>query len=119
MKLGDIAHSRAGDKGNISNLSLIPYNELDYLFLKKQITEEKVKSYFNERIKGSVTRYELPHLHAFNFVLEAALYSGVTRSLALDPHGKTLSSIFLMMEIDPEEYRKYRHLSLSKTSDNH
>jgi len=44
MKLGDIAHSRAGDKGNISNLSLIPYNELDYLFLKKQITEEKVKA---------------------------------------------------------------------------
>jgi hypothetical protein len=95
MKLGEIAHSRAGDKGNISNLSLIAYEESDYEFLK-------------ERIKGTVTRYELPKIAAFNFVLKGSLYGGVTRSLALDPHGKSLSSYFLLMEIDENAYCAYK-----------
>jgi len=108
MKLGAIAHSRAGDKGTILNLSLIPYKESDFKFLKEHITEQKLKNFFKERIKGTVTRYELPQLAAFNFVLDDALYGGVTRSLALDPHGKALSSYFLLMEIDEEAYFNYR-----------
>lgn len=108
MQLGDIAHSRAGDKGNILNLSLIPFEDLDYEFLKKQITAKKVKDFFKERIKGNVTRFELPKLAAFNFVLEDSLYGGVTRSLSLDQHGKSLSSFFLLMEIDQKEYLEYK-----------
>jgi len=108
MKLGEIAHSRAGDKGNISNLSLIAYEESDYEFLKEHITPQKVKTFFKERIKGTVTRYELPKIAAFNFVLKDSLYGGVTRSLALDPHGKSLSSYFLLMEVDEDAYRAYK-----------
>lgn len=69
MKLREIAHSRTGDKGDISNISVIPYDEADYEFLKKQLTEEVVKEYFKEICKGEVVRYELDGLHALNFVL--------------------------------------------------
>ena len=100
MKLRDIAHSRTGDKGNISNISLIAFDEKDYPFLVENITAEKVKSYFSEIVNGKVERYELPKIHALNFVLYEALSGGVTRSLALDIHGKSLSSALLNMEIE-------------------
>ena len=100
MKLRDIAHSRTGDKGNISNISLIAFDEKDYPFLVENITAEKVKAYFSEIVNGKVERYELPKIHALNFVLYEALSGGVTRSLALDIHGKSLSSALLNMEIE-------------------
>lgn len=99
MKLLDIAHSRTGDKGNISNISLIAYNEKDYKLLKEKITAEKVKRYFSDIVKGEVIRYELDNLCALNFVMYEALGGGVTRSLAIDKHGKSLSSALLEMEI--------------------
>jgi len=100
MKLREIAHSRTGDKGNISNISLIVYREEDYPIIRKQITAEKVKSYFSDIVKGDVIRYELPKIGALNFVLHNALAGGVTRSLALDIHGKTLGSALLDMEVE-------------------
>lgn len=99
MKLLDIAHSRTGDKGNISNISLIAYDEKDYKLLKEKITAEKVKRYFSDIVKGEVIRYELDNLCALNFVMHEALGGGVTRSLAIDKHGKSLSSALLEMEI--------------------
>lgn len=99
MKLREIAHSRTGDKGNISNLSLIAYRMEDYPKLKEEVTAERVKEWFGDIVAGEVIRYELPKLGAFNFVLKDALGGGVTRSLSLDSHGKSLSSAFLDMEI--------------------
>ncbi|GAB6085442.1 AtuA-related protein [Alkaliphilus crotonatoxidans] len=99
MKLKEIAHSRTGDKGNISNISLIAYREEDYELLREKVTEEKVKEWFKEIVQGEVKRYELPRLGALNFVMDKALGGGVTRSLALDKHGKSLSSALLEMEI--------------------
>lgn len=99
MKLHELAHARAGDKGDTSNISLFAYDEGDFAFLKEHITVEKIKVHFTGLVKGKVTRYELPHLAGFNFVLEEALGGGVTRSLALDPHGKSLSSLLLEMEL--------------------
>ena len=100
MKLREIAHSRAGDKGNISNLSLIAYQMESYPLLREQVTAERVKSLFQGIVQGEVRRYELPQIGALNFVLVDALGGGVTRSLALDRHGKSLSSLLLEMEID-------------------
>jgi hypothetical protein len=100
MKLREIAHSRAGDKGNISNLSLIAYQMEDYPLLQEQVTAERVKAWFQEIVQGEVRRYELPKIGALNFVLVDALGGGVTRSLALDRHGKSLSSLLLEMEIE-------------------
>ncbi|QYR63341.1 hypothetical protein KSU07_06705 [Fusobacterium animalis] len=99
MKLLDIAHSRTGDKGNISNISLIVYDEKDYPLIKEKVTAEKVKEYFSDIVKGEVIRYELDNLRALNFVMYDALGGGVTRSLAIDKHGKSLSSALLEMEI--------------------
>ena len=99
MKLYEIAHSRTGDKGNISNLSLIAYDPKDYEMLKEKITAEKVKEHFKGMVKGEVVRYELPNIYALNFVMQAALGGGVTRSLSVDMHGKGFSSYLLEMEI--------------------
>ena len=100
MKRRDIAHSRAGDKGDISNLSLIAYRLDDYPLLEKQVTAERVRAHFEGVVHGEVQRYLLPQLGAMNFVMHAALGGGVTRSLALDAHGKSLSSALLDMEIE-------------------
>ena len=99
-KLREIAHSRTGDKGNISNISLIAYRMEMYPLLKEQVTAERVKAWFQEIVQGEVVRYELPQIGALNFVLFDALGGGITRSLALDRHGKSLSSALLEMEID-------------------
>ncbi|QGU94077.1 hypothetical protein GOM49_02030 [Clostridium bovifaecis] len=99
MKLKEIAHSRTGDKGNISNISLIAYKEEDYKLLQEKVTPERVKEWFKDIVMGEVKRYELPSLGALNFVMDKALGGGVTRSLAIDKHGKSLSSALLEMEI--------------------
>ena len=99
MKLYEIAHSRTGDKGNTSNLSLIAYDPKDYEMLKEKVTPEKVKEHFKGMVKGDVVRYELPNIYALNFVMQAALGGGVTRSLSVDMHGKGFSSYLLDMEI--------------------
>ena len=100
MKLRDIAHSRAGDKGDISNLSLIAFHAADYALLEQQVTAERVRRHFAGIVHGDVIRYLLPQLGAMNFVMQQALGGGVTRSLALDAHGKSLSSMLLDMELD-------------------
>ncbi|HZR43403.1 MAG TPA: hypothetical protein VFB12_25030 [Ktedonobacteraceae bacterium] len=100
MKLREIAHARAGDKGNISNISLIAYQMEHYPLLQEEVTAERVKAWFQEIVRGEVRRYELPKIGALNFVLVDALGGGVTRSLMLDRHGKSLSSLLLEMEID-------------------
>jgi len=99
MKLWEIAHSRTGDKGNISNISVIVYRKEDFERVKGALTADAVKGHFKDIVKGEVVRYELPEVSALNFVMQGALGGGVTRSLALDKHGKCLSSYMLEMEI--------------------
>ena len=99
MKLREIAHSRTGDKGNISNISVIAYKQQDYETIKQKVTAEKVKEYFSGIVKGDVVIYELPNLWALNIVMYQALGGGVTRSLSLDTHGKSLSSLLMDREI--------------------
>jgi hypothetical protein len=99
MKLRELAHARAGDKGDVSNISVIAHEPGDYAFLAEHVTAERVKAHFAGMVKGRVERYELPALGALNFVLHGALGGGVTRSLSLDPHGKSLSSCLLEIEI--------------------
>jgi hypothetical protein len=100
QKLYAIAHSRAGDKGNTLTLSLIPYKEEDYGLLCREVTAEKVKTHLKEVVQGEIVRYELPNIAALQFVCQQALSGGVTTSLVMDSHGKTLSYALLEMEID-------------------
>ena len=99
MKLYDIAHSRTGDKGNISTISVIAYRAEDYPRICEKVTAERVRDYFAPIGCTAVERYELPTLCAVNFVLHNTLGGGVTRSLALDTHGKSLSSYLLEMDV--------------------
>src|SRR4051794_33800812 len=103
MKLREIAHSRTGDKGDTSNISVIAFDERHYPLLERHVTAERVKAHFAEIAHGEVTRYELPRIGALNFVLRDALGGGVTRSLALDAHGKGLSSAILDLEIPDQD----------------
>ena len=99
MKLRALAHGRTGDKGDVSNISVIAYRAEDYDWLAAHVTVERVRAHLAGVTLGEIIRYELPALGALNFVLKAALGGGVTRSLALDQHGKSLSSSLLDMEL--------------------
>ena len=99
MLLKEIAHSRTGDKGNISVISVIAYQQEDYKLIKEKVTVEKLKDYFKDIVHGKISRYEIESIGALNFVMEDALGGGVTRSLAIDMHGKTLGSALLEMKI--------------------
>jgi len=100
MKVREIAHSRTGDKGNTSNISVIAYDKSHYPLLREQVTAERIKALFAGIVEGDVVRYELPNISALNFVMRKALGGGVTRSLALDAHGKGLSSALLDMDLE-------------------
>ena len=99
MRLRAIAHARTGDKGDTSNISVIAYDRADYALLERHVTAERVAEHFAGIVRGQVTRYLLPQLGALNFVLRRALGGGVTRSLALDAHGKCLGSAILALEL--------------------
>ena len=99
MTLRELAHSRTGDKGHLVNISVIAYDEADYPRLVRLVTAERIA----ERLTGLVTnvvRYELPSIGALNFVCSRGAGESVTRTLALDAHGKSLSSAILDIEID-------------------
>jgi hypothetical protein len=99
MKLREIAHSRTGDKGDTSNISVIAYDEKDYPQLQGYVTAARVKEHFSDVVKGEVIRNEMPNIGALNFVMRSALGGGVTRTLALDAHGKCLASAMMDMEL--------------------
>lgn len=99
MILRDVAHSRTGDKGAIINCSVMPYDERDYDWLVSVVTPERVREQVDRLISGEIVRFLLPKIGAMNFVMSRPAGDGVTRSLALDPHGKSLGSILLAMEL--------------------
>jgi hypothetical protein len=99
ISLHQVAHGRAGDKGNTVNISVIAYHPEFFPFLVDQITEDRVAEIFRHREPNSVRRYVLPKLAAMNFVLEGVLDGGVNESLGLDTHGKTLAFLLLGMEV--------------------
>lgn len=95
VPLHAVAHGRAGDKGDVSNVSVIAYRAEAWPYLMEQVTPEAVAQAFAHLGIGEVRRYDLPNLHALNFVIEGALQGGVNASLGLDRHGKTLSFLLL------------------------
>jgi len=97
--LKDIAHGRSGDKGDTSNICVFARDPKYYEIIRREITPEKVKSYFGDMIKGEIVRYDVPSLNGFNFVMKHALGGGATLSLRLDTLGKSLGSAFMRMKV--------------------
>ena len=96
----DIAHARAGDKGNTSNVSVWVYDPADFERLKQSLTPERIKREFPDLVRGPVTRYLVPHLHGLNIVMQDALEGGVNASLNLDAHGKSWSYLILGLRLE-------------------
>jgi hypothetical protein len=105
VPLHEIAHARAGDKGNTSNISVWAYDPGDYALIKEQLTAERIKQAFPNLVRGEVTRYELDALSGLNFVMGEALEGGVNTSLGLDSHGKSWSFLILGLEIEVPDNR--------------
>ncbi len=99
-KLLELAHARSGDKGDTANVGLIARRPEDYPLLVREVTVERVAAHFRGMITGKVERFELPNLHALNFLLHGALGGGGTISLKTDAQGKVLSTALLRMEIE-------------------
>lgn len=100
VQLREIAHARSGDKGNTANIGLIALKPEWYPVLVEQVTAERVKAHFRGICEGAVERFELPNLHALNFLLHESLDGGGTISLRIDAQGKTYSAALLRMEVD-------------------
>jgi hypothetical protein len=103
VPLRAIAHARAGDKGNRSNVAVFVYDQRHFAAVAAQLTPARLKAEFGQLLRGSIRRYELPHLGALNFVMDEALEGGVNESLNLDAHGKSWSFLVLGLEIEVED----------------
>jgi hypothetical protein len=100
MLLRELAHVRSGDKGDVAQISVIAFDPRIFQLLADQVSIERVLHHLQALPVRAASRYELPELGMLNFVLEGALRGGVTRSLALDAHGKTLGAQLLDLHID-------------------
>jgi hypothetical protein len=100
VQLREIAHARSGDKGDTANVGLVALKPEYYPVLVEQVTADRVKRHFDGIVLGDVERFEIPNLHALNFLLHHALDGGGTISLKTDAQGKTYSSALLRMEVD-------------------
>ncbi len=103
IMLREIAHARAGDKGDRSNVAVFAFAPEHYPAIRAQLTPERLKAAFPRLLRGPVRRFELPHLLALNFVMDDALEGGVNESLNLDSHGKSWSFLLLGLEISLED----------------
>lgn len=100
VQLVDIAHARSGDKGDTANVGLIALRPEWYPIIERFVTRERVAEHFRGEIDGDVVRFELPNLHALNFLLHGALDGGGTLSLKTDAQGKVYSTALLRLVID-------------------
>jgi hypothetical protein len=100
IQLVELAHARSGDKGDTANVGVIAYDPRDWELLRQALTPERVKAHFGDMVRGEVERFELPNLHALNFLLHGALGGGGTVSLMTDAQGKVFSTALLRMELE-------------------
>ena len=100
VPLREIAHARAGDKGNRSNIAVFVYDRRHYAAVKAQLTPERLQAEFGSLLRGPIRRYHLDNLGGLNFVIDEALEGGVNESLNLDSHGKSWSFLLLGLEVE-------------------
>jgi hypothetical protein len=100
VRVYDIADTRCGDKGDISNVCVFVRRDEDWELLRERLTADAVREHYGSLVQGTVTRYEFPVLHGLNFVMTEALGGGVSISLRTDPHGKSYASLMDEIELD-------------------
>ncbi|XVQ14994.1 AtuA-related protein [Spirillospora sp. CA-255316] len=104
VPIGTIAYARSGDKGGMANIGVAAREPRWYAALVRELTADVVQDYFSDRAQRT-DRYELPNIHALNFLLHGILGKGGTSTLRLDPQGKALADAicFLEIELDDDE----------------
>ena len=100
VQLRNLSWARSGDKGDISDLGIMPFNERNYEILKREVTPEKVKAFFKEDVKGAVEVYWMDNLPAIKVVMHNALGGGATKTLRWDETGKAMATAILRMEVE-------------------
>ncbi len=99
VRLVDLAWGRSGDKGDIANIGILA-RKPEYLpYIRSALTEETVKDYFAHLCNGPVERFDLPGIHALNFLLHDSLGGGGIASVRIDPQGKGFAQMLLDIEI--------------------
>jgi hypothetical protein len=99
IQLGEIAHARSGDKGNHANIGIVAYAPTGFEFLQRELTSDRITQFFAALGVTRVERFELPRLHAFNFLLYNVLAGGASRSLRIDTQGKLLGTAVLELSL--------------------
>jgi hypothetical protein len=94
-----LAYGRSGDKGDNANIGIFARKPEYEPILDSEVTEEAVAKYFAHRINGKVTRWRLPGIKGFNFLLRQALGGGGMASLKADPLAKAFAQMLLDMPV--------------------
>jgi hypothetical protein len=102
VRLSELCYVRSGDKGDISNIGLLAFNESNYEILKKQVTPARVKEHFKDWVKGDVEVHDMPNINGLEIVMHRALGGGATKTLRIDQTGKAMGNALLWMEVEAE-----------------
>jgi hypothetical protein len=102
VRLSEFALARSGDKGDISDIGLMAFNEKNYEIIKKQVTPQRVKEHFKDWVKGNVEIYEMPNILSLEIVMHQALGGGATKTLRFDQTGKAMGNALLFMEVEAD-----------------
>jgi len=102
IRLSELALARSGDKGDISDIGLMAFNERNYEIIKKQVTPQRVKEHFKDWVKGDVKIYEMPNILSLEIVMHQALGGGATKTLRFDQTGKAMGNALLFMEVEAD-----------------
>ena len=94
-----LTYARSGDKGDSSNIGVIARRPEWLPLLRSQLTEERVATWLGHLVRGTVTRYDVPGIHAMNFLCTQALDGGGMASLRNDPLGKAMAQILLTLPV--------------------
>lgn len=99
VRLQELCYGRSGDKGDTCNIGLLARSPAAFDWMLENLSEQKVRDFFKGITLGKVVRYELHNLQGLNFLLEETLGGGGTKSLMIDPQGKTLAQALLQMRV--------------------
>jgi hypothetical protein len=99
LSLNDLAYTRSGDKGDVSNVGIMAIGAREYQALRRWVTPERVKAHFGALVTGPVHVYELPRIESLQVVMHGALGGGATQTLRFDETGKSMAALMSRLQV--------------------
>jgi hypothetical protein len=100
--LHDLAYTRSGDKGDVSNIGIMAKSSEAFELLRTWVTPERVKAFFGDLVTGEVRVYELPRIESLQVVMYGALGGGATQTLRFDETGKSMAALMYRFQVGEE-----------------